>query len=185
MGHEEILDRLLQRISMSMYSATRRRLHWWVALLIAGQFLLQDSMRRAMERLDASNAIDVSGFLVTTWHSLAGLVIGILMVWRWVLRKRSARGPSSDTLSRRRARLADVHHRSMYAVVLLMVVSGLLNYYGDVPMSGRVHALGKWLLAALVAGHVLAAFWHHFVKQDNVLRNMIGSTRHADTIGDK
>lgn len=170
---------------MVVHDVTRRRLHWLVAALIAGQYVLQGAMHRAMARLSESNTIDAIGFLITTWHSLAGMAVGAFMIWRWTLRKRRDRPPGSDTLSHRWVMLADAHHRLLYCAVLLMVASGLLNYYADVPMSGEVHGFGKWLLAGLIMLHVLAAFWHHFVRQDNVLRDMIGITRHADTMDDR
>ncbi len=170
---------------MRKYSALQRRLHWAVALLVAGQFLLQSPMREAMDRLAATDAIDAVGFLVTTWHTLAGCSIGALMLWRWSLRRRGDGEPQRATWPPHLGTLAWIHHILLYVMVGLMVASGLLNYYAQLPLTGEVHAFGKWLLAGLVAIHVLAALWHHFIRRDAVLRNMLGSTRCADTIRDR
>lgn len=37
----------------------------------------------------------------------------------------------------------------------------------------RVHALGAWFLAALLAIHVAAALRHHLLLRDDVLRRML------------
>jgi cytochrome b561 len=41
----------------------------------------------------------------------------------------------------------------------------------------RVHALGAWFLAALLAVHVAAALRHHLLLRDDVLRRMLPGRR--------
>lgn len=38
---------------------------------------------------------------------------------------------------------------------------------------GGVHFWGGWILLALIAGHVGAALYHHFIRRDAVLLRMI------------
>lgn len=39
------------------------------------------------------------------------------------------------------------------------------------------HATGGFILAGLVALHILAALWHHFLRKDNTLLRMLPGTR--------
>jgi cytochrome b561 len=36
-----------------------------------------------------------------------------------------------------------------------------------------VHRIMAWTLVALLAAHVPAALWHHFIRRDDTLRRML------------
>ena len=48
---------------------------------------------------------------------------------------------------------------------------------GEIPwlatFGGTLHSPVAWLLLAMIAGHVVMALWHHFVRRDGVLRRML------------
>ena len=37
----------------------------------------------------------------------------------------------------------------------------------------ELHEINAWILTALVAVHILAALYHHFILKDNVLKRML------------
>ena len=49
-------------------------------------------------------------------------------------------------------------------------------WWEDRPLSNRLFALHFWigiLMAVLLVGHIGAALYHHFVRQDEVLQRML------------
>ena len=167
---------------MSVYTPKQRWLHWVVAVLVAGQFVLQGVMRRSMRLLEDAGTLDATGFLVTTWHTLAGITIGVFMLWRWQLQRRRPVSPGGGVLPRFWAVAARLNHVALYALAGIMVGTGTLHYYVGLPLAGEVHAAVKWPFALLMLVHVVAALWHHLVRRDAVLRNMLGTGRLTDTI---
>ncbi len=162
-------------VRSSYYRAVQRRLHWIVALMLLLQFALQGPMRRAMDLLEQDLSLSAMGFLVTTIHTLNGAAMGLLVLWR--LRLRWERPVVV-------AKMALWVHRLMYALLLVMVITGTLNYYFGLSFAARWHELGKWLILGLVLLHICAALWHHFVVKDSVLRQMLGIASHTDTMAD-
>ena len=79
------------------WTSLQRRLHWAVALGVAGQYLLQGPMRRAVDALEGEGGggtvgeVDALGFLVTTLHTWTGATIGLLLLWRLAVRRERAR----------------------------------------------------------------------------------------------
>ena len=163
-----------QRDSGPTYSPVQRRLHWLVTLLVLIQFLLQSPMRDAISAIEHSASLTAVQFLVTSIHSWGGTAIGLLVIYRWQLRKERRIGADAAGLSPQIARIAGFHHVLMYLVLLLMAVTGALNYYVGWPVAAQWHERGKWGLLALVAAHILAALWHHLWLRDNVLLRMLG-----------
>jgi len=152
-----------------VWTRLQRRLHWIVAALLLGQALLGWPMAAAVERLeqvaDGTATPGLGDFLVTTLHTASGVGIGLLLLWR--LRLRIERAGIDVT----RARAARAVQGLLYAVTLLMVLSGALHWYVGLEWAGIWHAAGKWLLAALVAVHLGGAF-HHLLRRDGVFQAM-------------
>ncbi|ASJ76251.1 cytochrome b/b6 domain-containing protein [Granulosicoccus antarcticus] len=158
--------------STIFYTLLQRRLHWLVLLLLIGQYVLQGAMRDALVAIDSQETLSFFQFIVTTWHTWAGVSVAAIMIWRWQLRVR--RVPLADgTLSVAHERWVEWHHKSLYAVIMLMAMTGVLHYYFGFEQAGRWHEWGKWLLAFLVGMHVVGALSHgkHGRK---VLQRMMG-----------
>jgi len=164
------------------YTSAQRSIHWWVAILIAGQFLSQKSMRASMDRVDAEATPALADFLITSVHSLVGLSLLFLMIWRWRLRSRHPVSVGGGVLSPAWAGLARVWHLALYLSVGWMAVTGALSYYLEFSAAQRWHELGKWVLGMLVIGHMLAGMAHWLIFRDRVLHGMLGKARDADTI---
>jgi cytochrome b561 len=127
------------------------------------------------------------------WHAgLGALVIGLSLLrllWRAV-NPRPADPPGTPALQARAAHLA---HGALYALTLAVPLAGILDrwargrpfaLFGLIPMPapftppfgrfwGEAHELLADLLLVVVAVHVAAALWHHFMLRDAVLRRML------------
>lgn len=170
--------------NVTRYSALQRKLHWLVVLLVALQFLLQSAMKEAMQSIDSNEAISLGQFLVTSVHTWGGIGIGGLMLYRLWLRAHNPVAAGAGQLGKRIQLLSLCMHWGFYGLLLLMALSGMLSYYFDQSWASKWHWLGKWLLAAMICLHTLAALLHHFWKKDDVLRQMLGNGRHTDTMAD-
>lgn len=154
------------------YTRLQRRLHWLVLVLLAGQYLLQGAMRRALSAIESGQALDFGQFIVTTLHTWSGISIAMIMIWRWSLRKRHVPingGRASGALER----WVRYHHTSLYVAVWVMAFSGAAHYYLYWQHAARWHELGKWVLAGLVISHVAGALLHA-ARGSTVLRQMMG-----------
>jgi cytochrome b561 len=53
-----------------------------------------------------------------------------------------------------------------------MVATGALAWFGGIGVAAEAHEVLRVGLIALIALHVGAAIWHHFVRRDGVLARM-------------
>jgi cytochrome b561 len=123
------------------------------------------------------------------FHAATGFLIGLLTILRiawWLF----ADDRPADTAAtpRWQARAAHAVHYLFYALILLMVASGiammLLSGAPDVLMNGGTlpdfeqyapripHGIAAWTLIALIAVHVAAALYHQLVMGDRLLGRM-------------
>ena len=182
------------------YTRTAVTLHWLVALLIFSALILgwtMTDMAISPQRLKAFN-----------YHKW----IGVTVLWLAVLRlawKLTHPAPPLLPMPRWQQLAAHAGHGLLYLLMLAMPVTGWIYsnaagypivYLGRIPLPtlvARDRALAAqwvqvhhWLafaLAAVIAGHVLAALHHHFVVRDGTLRRMLAwrGTGAAPTAGEK
>ncbi len=164
------------------YTKTQRHAHWWVTALVAGQYLGQNALVAATQRMDAFSTPSFADFLITSYHSLAGLAILVVLVWRWQLRRKNPVLAAGGMQNKSWAVLARAWHLSLYLALVGMALTGVASYYTDITAATQFHAVGKWVLGTLVIGHVLAGLVHWLVFRDQVLQGMLGISRDADTI---
>jgi cytochrome b561 len=97
----------------------------------------------------------------------------VLLVALWRLRLRAGRAaPAAAGASATQRALAGATHLGLYALMILMPVSGSLAWFGGVELAAQGHNLLKLALLALVALHVAGALYHHFVLKDGLLDRM-------------
>lgn len=164
-----------------------RFFHWSVALLVllmipAGFVMVQDGLPRSVQ-----NAL----FLV---HKNAGLLVLALVILRLSWRQFRPPPPLPESVPRWQAWLATLNHRLLYLLLVVMPIAGYvrvkaggfpietLDAWGVpalVPKSDYVAGIAKTLhyygglaITALIALHVLAAMYHHFVRRDGVVARM-------------
>lgn len=130
-------------------------------------------------------------------HKSVGLTILALAIARLLWRMVQP-GPSEADLPKGLATIAWVSQWLLYAVLLIMPLSGyLLSAYGGRPtpyfwlfnlpglekdtdlheIFERVHLLGQWVLYAFVLVHVAGALWHLAVRRDGVFDRMMPERR--------
>jgi cytochrome b561 len=169
------------------YTRTAIVLHWLIGAALLAQmgfgWLLTEIPRQTPER----------GYYVNL-HKSTGITLALFIVLRllWRLWHRPPALPASVARWQRQAAL--VMHRLLYGLMLLMPLSGYvasnfsphgLKYFGhalapwgpDLPAVYRVlngvHVASAWLLAVLIALHVLAALHHALIHRDGVVSRML------------
>jgi cytochrome b561 len=142
-------------------------------------------------------------FFYRSIHADIGYVILLLMVvrlaWRWI---NPVPALPADTPRWQRV-AARVSHGSLYGVTILVAMLGwahsgahkpdYASWFGlfRVPQFTSTdklaaqayedrHIFFAYVLLALVAIHVVAAIWHHFVKRDGVTARMIDGAAAED-----
>jgi cytochrome b561 len=172
---------------IQVFDAFTRTLHWLTFILIVMTFLLAVSFRYAAseERLTFLLQLHRS-FGVTVW-----VVTAIRLIWR-----QYTQFPNWPADMPQRMRIAaQASELVLYALLLVQPVLGLLytNAHGDrvnlyflgqLPaiiaedraLARRILVLHEAVaitLLALLALHVSAALFHHFVRRDNTLNAML------------
>lgn len=131
------------------------------------------------------------------WHKVLGttvlMVAALRIVWRW---RNGLPLPAGD-YTRWQHQLANATHIVLLAATIAMPVSGAIYSYAagyPVPILGLftigppaakivwladpakfVHGWAGWILAGIVALHVMGALKHHMVDKDGTLRRMLGA----------
>lgn len=169
---------------MQRYSTLQIVLHWASAILVLLSLLVGTFV---LDRLpnDAGKIVPLGV------HMIAGVIIGLVIVARLIVRLTSPQ-PERPTIGNTLLdRLATIVHGAMYLGVIGMVGSGVglaiisglpgtvFGHYGAALPHDFwqypprfVHAAFAKFLIALISLHVLAAFFHQFVRKDGVLSRM-------------
>jgi cytochrome b561 len=180
-------SRRVSRGAPSRYTGVAIALHWIVALLILGSFVVGTYMV----------ALDLSPWKlkVYSWHKWTGVSIFLLVALRlaWRITHRPPALPEATPEWQRHA--AAIAHALLYLLMVAVPISGwVMSSAGGFPvvyfgvwqlpdlvgkdkelfeLMKSVHfALNKALLA-LVLLHVAAALKHHYVDRDDVLARML------------
>ena len=169
------------------WTPTAKGLHWLMAALLLGLLALGLYM--------TDLPLSPEKLLLYSWHKWLG-VSAFLLLWCRLLWRLTHRAPAApEGVSAGMARLATLGHLALYALMLLIPLSGWLMssakgvptvWFGLWPIPDllpRDRALGdalqlvhralNYLLMATIAGHVAAALWHHTVRKDDTLRRML------------
>jgi cytochrome b561 len=174
------------------YGRTAVVLHWLVALLIFTALVLAWVLPRR-------NAPGYDTLLEL--HKSVGMVVLAVVVPRLLWKLRNPVAPAAG-LTPIEARLSTLTHWALYAVMLVIPLTGYLfasaegqhlDFFGlftaASPMATDrtvsrafefVHKAGQNVVYVIVGLHVLAALYHHFVKRDGVLRRMLPALGEGD-----
>ena len=171
--------------AVSRYSPVAIWLHWIIGALVlfAGIFgLLLDDWPKATRM-----------FWINV-HVQAGLLILVLLIARIWWRRTHLPPPLPPEVDELSRRVSNPAHLLIYALMLVTPWVGIvaLVWHGRVfdfgfftidfgvkankPVYERAEDIHLWLtygLFALVAGHAVAALWHHFIRRDTVLLRML------------
>ncbi|MCF3973202.1 cytochrome b [Paracoccus salsus] len=151
------------------YSRLQIALHWIVVALIAQQYLFKDAMSAAWDRV--TEGLEVGFDPLVLAHVAGGALVLTLAVWRLALRARRGVPPAVES-GTGQALLARLTHVGLYALMILMPVSGALAWFGGVEAAAQGHNVMKIVLLALIVLHVVGALYHQFILRDGTLARM-------------
>lgn len=153
------------------FSLPQILLHWIVALLVLVQYLNDGAIGAAWRALRRGEA-EIPGGVLATAHVVVGVVVLVLVAWRIVLRLTHGvpHPPDEEPLIVRA--VAAATHVLLYAVLLVLPLSGIAAWFGGAGGAIDVHRLMTSLLLALVGLHVLGALYQRFVLRSDVLARM-------------
>lgn len=177
------------RNSPQQWGAVAQSLHWLIAVLVIGLALIG----YVMDELPNSP----TKVQVFALHKSFGITVLALTLLRLAWRLYDRRPDLPADMPRWQVQLAGLTHGLLYLMLLVMPLSGwLYNSASNFPLrwfglftlpalSGpdqdlkrlahEVHEFGFYLLGMLFAAHVGAALWHHYVKRDRTLVQMLPS----------
>jgi cytochrome b561 len=171
----------------SRYSGTAMALHWVLALVLVATFCVGIYM--------VDLKLSPTRIRLFNWHKWAGISFFAFSIFRlgWRLSHRPPAPPAST--SHFQIRLAEGVHRILYVMSFLVPLIGWayssaagfpVVLFGRLPLPDFVpvdktlahnlqnlHAIVAYCFAALAGLHVAAAFGHHFIKRDDILRRML------------
>jgi cytochrome b561 len=159
-------------------------LHWTTFLLLLGSFGLGLSM--------VGLPLSPRKLEVYSWHKWVGVTVFLVTLLRLRLHPAPPYPAARPAWQKVGARLS---HGTLYGLLLVMPISGWVMssalgistvYLGLLPLPDPVapdRELGQSLilvhnvlglaLAALIALHIAAAIYHHFVLRDEIMRRMM------------
>lgn len=174
-------------VSSKRYSAPAIALHWLIALMIVVCFcvgLYMTDMHLSPLKLK-----------IYSWHKWTGITILWLAFFRLAWRVYHRPPTSPESMPKWQRRMAEGLHLVLYILIFAIPLSGWLMssakgfrvvYFGVWPLPNLiaknqelgdvledVHAWLNYTMITLVIGHAVAAFKHHFVDKDDVLRRML------------
>ena len=168
------------------YNLTARLFHWVMGTMIIIMFIVGSTM----EDITDTNLKSLAYSL----HKATGIVILAMAILRVLWRLSNAVPALPETLKKWQATSARLVHFGLYAILFVMPLSGWglssaagypVSVYGlfTVPnlmekndelkeLLEDIHGVGANALLFLLAAHVGAALYHHFILKDNTLRRM-------------
>ena len=172
------------------YDTVSKWLHWCAAGLLIGGFLVAENTSHRFA--------EAAGYGIHVSTGLALLGVTALRIY-WRLTHAAPAYPASMKSAEKWA--ASSVKVLFYMLMVLIPLSGLAAHavefrgqgavFGVVPLPAipdwlvppdaeEIHELASHLWLPLLAIHVIAAVWHHFVRRDDVLTRMLpGRQRQA------
>ncbi len=151
------------------YSRLQIALHWFAFALIAQQYVFKDAMSAAWDRI--TEGLEAGFDPLVLVHVAGGALVMIFALWRLVLRARRGVPPVIEA-SKVQGILAKLTHVGLYALMILMPVSGAVAWFGGVETAAQGHNVMKIILLALIALHIVGALYHQFILRDGMLSRM-------------
>jgi cytochrome b561 len=168
------------------YKPAARFLHWLMALLVIatipiGVVMVQQGLTRGVQ--------DTLFIL----HKNGGVLILLLLLVRIGYRIANPPPPLPAHVPHSQRLMAEAVHLALYALLLVMAVSGFVRVSaGGFPIEAldalgvprlpksetvagfakAVHAYARFALVALILAHIGAALFHGLVKKDGILARM-------------
>jgi len=162
-------------MSVSGYSGRQIGLHWAIAALFVVQFFMHDGIEASWRAFSRGETVEFSA--TTLGHIVVGIVVLLLLLPRVYLRFTRGVPPKPENETPMQTRVAQLTHVVLYGLMLLMPVSGLAAWFGEVELAAVAHSLMSNLVLLFVALHVAGALYHRFILRSDVMQRM---TKAAD-----
>lgn len=136
-------------------------------------------------------------------HIALGILIFVLMIFRFIWRKISINPEAIPTISSSTYLAANLTKAALYLGVFAICVTGYLMTTADgdsadffgifsvpatirlshdyVDLAGKLHKYIAWALVGVALVHGAAALFHHFIKHDKTLVRMLKPARKPET----
>lgn len=154
------------------YTRLQIALHWIAAVLILQQYVFKDAISAAWEAIGKGEETAFSPLVLA--HVAGGAMVLVFALWRMSIKARRGAPPMVGDSAVQRA-LAKATHLGLYALMILMPISGSLAWFGGLKVAAQGHNILKVVLLALVLLHVVGALYHQFVLKDGLMNRMRGS----------
>lgn len=155
------------------YSKTQVSLHWLVVVLIAVQLLYHEGMEHAWRAFRRSEPIPTDATWPANVHAIIGLAILAFALWRLLLRFTRGVPPLPDGENPIVKLIARLSHWLLYALILIMPITGAAAWFGGVGQAGKVHSLLVTALYVVAGLHILGALFEGIVRRSGVLTRML------------
>jgi cytochrome b561 len=145
-------------------------LHWIAAVLIVQQYLFKDAMSAAWEA--ATKGLESAFYPLVLAHVAGGGMVLLFALWRLSIKARGGVPAMVGDSAMQRA-MAKAVHLGLYALTILMPVSGSVAWFGGVELAAKGHNILKIAPLAFVALHVVGALYHQFIRKDAPIKPSI------------
>ena len=169
------------------WSSVIKLFHWCMALLIIAMMILGWTAK--------SWPLSPTKITLFFWHKSFGVLILGLALLRLLWRVSDEAPPLPGTMPRIERILARLSHGALYALMVLMPISGwVVNSAGKFPfkvfgvwrlpqivepdkvveeLAKDVHLMLFWIFATMLLVHIVVALRHHYVVRNDVLLRML------------
>jgi len=155
----------------TLYSRAQIILHWLIAVLILVAFFSHEGMKDAWRAVERGSA-----YATPIIHIVAGLSVLAFAIWRLIVRFQKGAPALPASGSALTNRIASLVHLALYALIVIIPVTGAAAWFGGFADLGEVHETLFNVLWVLVAVHVAGALYHQFVLKDGLMRRMFRSS---------
>ncbi|MCK0143835.1 cytochrome b/b6 domain-containing protein [Aliiroseovarius sp. F20344] len=170
---------------MKRYHPLLVALHWVLAAMIVGGLIMGGQVLAALPNDSPDKLFSLR------MHMSLGMIIGVLMIIRLITRLRTQHPPKADTGNALLNMGGQAAHWALYALVLLMVASGIGISLGaglpDIVFGGSgaplpetfsdlpprtAHGILSKLLALTILAHIAGWAYHQFMLKDGLFSRM-------------
>lgn len=188
---------IASRTGAVSWSGLSRFFHWFMAFCMFGTAALMYYMVNLGNTEDPVIRAEYS-FLLKQ-HKSIGLIVLFLVAFRFVWNRIQTRPPAVVGVTPSQHMASKASHHFLY---LAMLIVPLLGWMASMTYGGRTfffglfelpvwlpknidwayvlqpaHIWGAWIMFGVVAVHATAALWHHFVRRDATLVQMLPSAQ--------
>ncbi|MCP1200432.1 cytochrome b [Notoacmeibacter sp. MSK16QG-6] len=166
----------------SRWSTLHVFLHWAVVAFIIVQWWTGHDVGRLLHAEERGRTVDTSEAVLAYTHVAFGVLVLLSMLTRLYDRYSHGRPPHPQDVPNWAHWLAKATHLLLYAVLIVMPLTGLAAFFGGIEPAEEVHETLWTVLLVLIVLHIVGAFVNHFhYKNDVLLRMMPWHQRRAET----